>query len=200
MSSLLEGLMGQLGGDALKGLSRQLGTDQKQTQAGVAAALPMLMGALARNAQSNDGAANLGAALERDHDGSILDNVSGFLGQGDTSPGMGILKHVLGGKQQRVEKGLSQSTGLSGDSAGKMLAMLAPMVLGALGKAKKQNKMDTSQLTSMLGRERETFEKKAPRELGVVNALLDSDGDGDVDLGDILKGGGGLLGKLFGNK
>lgn len=111
MSSILEGLMGQLGGGALDGLSKQLGADRNQTQAGISAALPLLMGALARNAKGGDGADKLGAALDRDHDGSILEDVAGFMGKGDTSPGAGILKHVLGGRQSRVQNGLAQTTG-----------------------------------------------------------------------------------------
>jgi len=198
MSSLLEGLMGQLGGGTIENLGRQLGTDRNQTQNGLAAALPLLMGALSRNTQDKSGADALGAALDRDHDGSILDNVTDFIGKGDTSTGAGILKHVLGGKQSRVENGIAKSTGMSGAASGKMLAMLAPLVLGALGKAKRQGNMDASQLTGLLGRERETVERKAPQELGVLNTLLDSDGDGDVDLGDIVKRGGGLLGKFLG--
>jgi hypothetical protein len=197
MSSILEGLMGQLEGSALEGLSRQLGADRKQTQAGVAAALPMLLGALSRNSQDSSGAESLGAALDRDHDGSILDNVGGFLGQGDTSVGAGILKHVLGSKRNRVASGVSQTSGLDSASAAKMLALLAPVVLGSLGKAKRQGNMNSSALAGMLGQERQDLETKAPAEFGIMNKLLDADGDGDIDLGDLAKGAG-LLGKLFG--
>lgn len=200
MSSLLESLTSQLGGGALEGLSRQLGTDRKQTESGMAAALPLLLGALSRNSQSNEGAQALNSALDRDHDGSILSDVAGFISGGDTSVGAGILKHVLGGKQNRVQNGLAQTSGMSSDSAGKMLTMLAPMVLGALGQAKRQNNLDASGLAGLLGQERQTAEKKSSQGANVMSMLLDTDGDGDVDLSDIAKHGGGFLGKLFGNK
>lgn len=198
MASTLETLMNQLSGSSLQNLSSQLGADPNQTQSGVAAALPLLLGALTRNSQSSSGADALNNALDRDHDGSILNDVVGFLNQGDTSTGTGILKHVLGAKQSRVENGLSQGTGLSGESAGKLLALLAPLVLGALGKTKREKAMDAPALAGYLGNEREAVEKRAPQQMGVLNMLLDSDGDGDVDLSDIAKQGGGLLGKLFG--
>ncbi len=189
--------MGQLGGGALAGLSRQLGTDTKQTQAGIAAALPMLLGALSRNSESGAGASALSAALDRDHDGGILNDPAGFLGQGDTAPGAGILKHLFADKQTRVANGLSQATGMDGAAAGKLLALLAPMVLGALGRAKRQGNLDPAQLSSYLGKERQAVEKAAPQQLGALNRMLDADGDGDVDLSDLLKQGS-LLGKLFG--
>ncbi len=36
--------------------------------------------------------------------------------------------------------------------------------------------------------------------MGALGRLLDADGDGDVDAGDIARHGFGLLGRLFGGK
>ena len=94
MASVLDGLMQQLDGDTMRQLSQQLGTDESTTTSAVGAALPVLMGALAKNASSTDGAAALAGALDRDHDGSMLGDIAGMLGGG---AGAGILKHVLGG-------------------------------------------------------------------------------------------------------
>lgn len=82
MASLLDGLMQQLGSDTIAKLGQQLGADSATTQQAVGAALPAILGALAKNAQSPDGAAALAGALEKDHDGSVLDNVSSVLGAG----------------------------------------------------------------------------------------------------------------------
>ena len=194
MVGILDSLMGQLGGSPLKNLSQQIGADEKTTQGAIGAALPLLLGALARNAQDGKGASALSGALERDHDGGILDNLGGFFGGGDTSPGQGILKHVLGGKQPAVETGVAHASGLDTDSAGKLLAMLAPMVMGALGKAKRESGLDAGALAGMLSNERQAIERRAPQQMGMLGKLLDADGDGDVDLGDGIK----ALGKLFG--
>jgi hypothetical protein len=200
MASLLSNLMNQMSGTHLDQLSQQLGVDRKQAQTGIAAALPMLLSALSRNTTTTEGAQALNAALDRDHDGSILGNLGGFLSQGDANPGAAILKHVLGGKQTQVQSGLSRATGMNAASTGKLLAMLAPVVLGALGQAKRQNNLDASQLAGVLGQERDHLAQQAPKQFGALNSLLDADGDGDVDLSDLVKGGGGLLGKLFGNR
>jgi len=71
------------------------------------------------------------------------------------------------------------------------------MLMGALGKEQRQSNLDSSALAGLLGQERKTIEKKAPA-AGALSALLDTDGDGDVDLGDLAKTGLGTLGKLFG--
>ena len=63
------------------------------------------------NTNSADGAASLERALgSSDHDGSLLDNLSGFFKQGDSGLGNGILKHMLGGKRGGVGSGGSPAT------------------------------------------------------------------------------------------
>lgn len=196
---IMDLLQQQLGGDAVKEMSRQVGADERATQNVLGAALPMLMGALARNAQSG-GAQSLLGALQRDHDGSVLDDVMGYLGKSDGADGSAILGHVLGAKQGRVEQGLAKTSGLDMGQVSKLLAMAAPLVLGALGKQQQQRGMDADGLSALLGGERQTLEQKAPAEMGLLGSLLDSDGDGDVDMQDIAKKGLGMLGGLFGNK
>jgi len=200
MASLLETLTQQLGGGALKEISGQLGADEKTTGNAMAAALPMLLGALSRNSSNDQGSQALQSALEKDHDGSILDNLSGFLKNPDQGAGDGILRHVLGDRRQAVEKGLSKSTGMGSASVAKLLTTLAPVVMGTLGRTARQSGMNASALSNLLGQERKEMESKAPTEMGVLNLLLDADGDGDVDLSDVAKKGFGMLGKLFGKR
>jgi hypothetical protein len=187
----------QLGGGALEKISRQLGTDEQTAGNATAAGVSALIGALSKNAGKADGATALDSALSKDHDGSVLDNLTGFLDNPDTGTGQGILNHVLGGRQRQVQSGLSQATGLDSDGAGKLLSMLAPVVMGALGKAKQQGNLDASGVSSLLGEQREQIARREPEAMGMLDRLLDSDGDGDFDLGDAAKHGMGLLGKFF---
>ncbi len=189
MASLLDGLMQQLGGDTMRQLSAQLGADPATTQKAVSAALPTLLGALAKNAQSPDGAAALAGALDRDHDGSALNDIAATLGAGG---GAGILKHVLGGRQGAVQQGVGAAAGLSGPQAGQLLAMLAPLVMGALGSAKRSSGLDAGGLAAMLGQERSALGSGGGG-LGGLMKLIDQDGDGSV-IDDL----GGMLGKMMG--
>jgi hypothetical protein len=197
MASILETLTRQMGGDTLRQISGMLGADEQKTENATGAALSALVGALSRNASRPEGAEALAQAVERDHDGSLLDDLSGFLGQAQQGPGDGILRHVLGGKRENVETGISRSTGLDKDAVSKLLVTLAPMVLGALGKMKRQQGLDASGLASQLGQERRQLEQAQPAAMGMLGRLLDTDHDGDLDLSDLAKHGSGLLGKLF---
>lgn len=189
--SMLDLLQQRLGGDAVQQISRQLGTDHGTTQTAIAAALPMLFGALARNAQNPQGAGALANALQQDHDGSILDDVVGYLGGGQSADGNAILGHVLGARQQTVQQGLGQATGLDASKAGMLLSMLAPLVMGALGKTARERGLDPGGLAGMLGGEQQRAVQAAPGGvMGVLGKLLDRDGDGSVmdDIGGLLKG------------
>ncbi|RLT37174.1 MAG: DUF937 domain-containing protein [Chloroflexi bacterium] len=195
MSSDIAGmLIGMLGSGELDKLGSQLGTDSTSTQKAVGAAVPLLLSALGKNAASPQGAEALLGALSRDHDGSVLNNVGAALGSGALGKdGAAILGHVLGNKQGAVAAGIGQASGLSADTSGQLLAMLAPLVMGGLGKTQRQSGLDAAGLASMLGGQRE----QANAGLGGLAGLLDRDGDGDAT-NDIMKIGGKLLGGLFG--
>ena len=194
--SIFDMLQGQLGGQALDMIGSQLGADRSTVERAVPAALGSLMTGLARNAQSPDGASSLASALSRDHDGSVLDNLSGVLSAPERTSGAGILGHVFGARQGAVESALGQSTGLDSAAIGKLLAMLAPLVMGALGKKQSQSGLRPSDLGSLLQREHQTARKQAP-DLGMLGSLLDADGDGDIK-DDVAKLGGSLLKNLLG--
>jgi hypothetical protein len=198
MSSILDQVLDQLGGDKMKSLSGMLGADPEQTQSATGAAVTALLGGLSRNASSTEGAQALSNALAKDHDGSILDSLQSGLGGLKEGSGDGILRHILGSKRGRVESGVSQASGLNKDATSQLLAMIAPVVLGVLSKQQKQHGADANGLAGMLTGERQQLEKKDPGVAGIVGRLLDTDGDGDMDLSDALQHGKGLLGKFLG--
>jgi len=193
--SLLEILQQRLGGQAVEQISRKLGSDPGTTGNAIDAALPLLLAAVARNASNGAQAKSLDTAVSQDHDGSVLDDVPGYLNRAETGPGAGILRHVLGGNQPTVEHGLSQTTGLDAGKAGQLLIMLAPLVMGALGRAKQERGLDAGGLSNLLAGERENLNQSAPGVMGMLGRFLDRDGDGSV-IDDV----GGMLGKTFGSK
>jgi len=144
--------------------------------------------------------------------GSALDAIGGRLGAdratseravpaalGTQGPGEGILRHVLGGRRASVEAGLGRATGLDAGSVGQLLAMLAPIVMGALGRERRRRGFDAGALAAMLGGERKTVERRAPVDLGAIRGLLDQDGDGQI-ADDVAKLGGGLLESFLGRR
>lgn len=207
-TSLTDELLSQLQGAPLQQIASQLGTNPSQAQSAVAAALPMLLGALGRNAAQPQGAADLFGALQRDHVGraagggglgDLLGSVLGGMGgggaggAGGAADGASILGHIFGGNQQRAEAGLGQATGL-GANAGQLLQILAPIVMAFLAQRTQAGGMDAGGLGAVLGREHAQMRQQGGVGGDLLGSLLDQDGDGQVGLGDLIKIGGGLLG------
>lgn len=199
--SLTDELFSQLQGAPLQQLSQQLGAGQTQTAGAISAALPLLMGALGKNAAEPQGAEALFGALQRDHAGLDLGSVLGaVLGSGNAptqNDGAAILGHIFGGSQPRAEASLGQATGLGSDKAGMLMKILAPIVLSFLAQrflGQGQGNAGASGLSQVLGQERQVVQQQGGLGGGLLGAVLDQDGDGQLGLGDILKIGGGLLG------
>lgn len=204
--SLTQDLASQLQGAPLQQIAQQLGIDSSQANAAVGAALPLLMGALGRNASQPQGAEALFGALQRDHAGldigSVLGSVLGGGGQGQQ-----ILGHVLGDREPRAQQAVSQATGLGGDKVNMLLRWLAPIVMAYLAKrmfdnrqagaASGGNDASPNVLGQILGREEQQIGQQAGGlGGGVLGAVLDKDGDGDVDLSDLMKVGQSVLGGM----
>lgn len=209
--SMLEELAGALGGDTLGQLAGVLGADNDAVGKGVAAALPAILGGLARNSRQPDGASSIANALGADHDGSILDSLGSIFGgnqwaqQQANRQGERILGHVFGGNRPQVEQQVQQTSGLSSAMVSKLLPLLAPIVMGYIGR-KLAGGGDGNAVAASLQQERAEVQQND----GMFGAILDMlDGDDDngggggglMDVaGDLLQGQAGrmILGKLLG--
>ena len=196
-SDLFGSLMAQLGGGGIDEIAREVGVSGGDVSKVLAGAVPAIMAGLTRNAGSSAGAEALFGALDRDHDGDILDDVLGYLGGGgDAASGAGILGHVLGGRRAGIEQTVSRSSGVDLAAVSRIMAMVAPLVMGALGKAKRQHGFDASGLADALGRQEQTARRTSPSAVDVFSRMLDGDRDGDP-MDDIVTLGSDLLGSLF---
>jgi hypothetical protein len=195
MASILDSLSSHLDPNLLSQLTSRLGSNEGTTSKAIAAAVPLLLGALAKNASDPQGAEQLHQALVRDHDGSVLDQPAQVTDHQSSTDGNAILGHILGDRRPVAEQGIAQASGLDLSKVGPLLSMLAPLVLGALGRARTQQGLDPQGLARVLGQEREELGARAPGVLGAVGRLLDRNHDGSA-LDDVS----GMLGGLFGRR
>ncbi|HEX6278557.1 MAG TPA: DUF937 domain-containing protein [Pyrinomonadaceae bacterium] len=159
MFSLQDLLGSQQGNEALQEISGQVGAEPSIVNTAIQAALPAILGGLANNASSPQGAESLDNALEQDHDGSILGSLGSLgslvLDQSTPTPRQadagGILGHILGGSQGQVAQDVSQKSGLGLGQVAQILMMLAPIVMGYLGQQKRQQNVGADGLGGLLG-------------------------------------------------
>jgi hypothetical protein len=204
-NNLIDLLQGQLSEGLLDQLTQQIGgADKQKTAVAASGIMSTLMGALAKNAAQPEGAQALNNALERDHDGSVLDNLMGIL-SGQAQPqndravnGAGILNHVLGNKQNGAIQMISQMSGLDQSKTGNLMTMLAPIVMGALGKTKREQGLDVSGIASLLSGTVSNQANTNPT-MNMITQFLDKDGDGSI-VDDIAGMGMKILGGFFKKK
>ena len=213
MSTLLDDLNSQIQGPTLSQLSRQVGADEQTTAQAVGMALPMLIGGLANEVETPDGAQSLNRALDEDHDGSLLDNVSslfggsaGATGAADVAVpralnGAGILGHIFGGKREPVQQGIGRATGLSSQQTGRLLMLLAPLVMAYLGRRKRQTA--NNDIGGTLRAERQELERRAPDLGGILGQMFGAGSQGQDRPGiadDLARIAPNVLGSIFGGR
>lgn len=221
MSSITEGLLSQLQGNPLQQISQKLGIDAGTAGTAIAAALPLLIGTLGRNASQPQGASQLFGALQ-DHRGQDISNVLGTV-LGGGGQGSDILGHMFGPRQQLAAQGLGSATGIAPDKAHMLLRWLAPIAMAYIAKRMFDARQGHSagagghgsivaadnqaaspptvdDLGKTLGQEATQIQQQGGIGGGLLGAVLDRNHDGKVDFSDLagMAGNLGGLGSVLG--
>ena len=178
MNAITQIITQQLGGSAAQQIAQRFGISETTANTAIQMAVPLILTALARNASQPQEAQSLHQAIANDHDGSIFDNLTGYLGNPQSANGAGILGHVFGGQQPAVENNLAQATGMDQGSAGGLLETIAPLVMGSLGKAQQENGLDASGLSNFLNVQQQEAQTTAPSAMSMLSSMLDQNKDG----------------------
>ncbi|MBT2620699.1 MULTISPECIES: DUF937 domain-containing protein [Chryseobacterium] len=215
--NLIDLLTGNTSNQVAEQAENKFGISKNQIIALLAVAAPLVISYLRNKSQDSKEAEALNNALDKDHNGSILDDSSQL--EARQAEGGSILSHVFGGDKQNVENQLSQNTGISIDKIGPVLAMLAPLIMGYIGKEKQQNNVGAGGLGDLLGGILGNASNQAQAEQSnplndILGSVLGGGGQSQSSgnplndiLGSVLGGGqqkqqegglGGILGNIFG--
>ena len=147
--SLIDLITGNTGSQVAEKAENKFGIQKNQVIALLAVAAPLIISYLRKKSQDANEAEALSNALDKDHDGSILNDVS--QAEARETEGGSILDHIFGGQKTQVENSLSEQTGISMNKIGPILAMLAPVIMGYIGKEKQFNGVNSGGLGDLLG-------------------------------------------------
>ena len=192
MANFIDEFMGSLGPVVSKQLSKNLGINRKTAAQIIPQVAPLILGGLKKQKDERGGAERVDHILNKYGSASVLDDIGGLFSsksrEESPDPRLGGL---LGESGVNAADTISRQFNLDGNTAMKIIPMLAPVILGALTKKRDQEGAGS----------------------GGIAGLLDQDGDGSIldDVGGFLlsnltasgsgkKGGllGGILGGLFG--
>lgn len=113
-------------------IASKLGVDPDTAAQAVQQGGGAILSGLQKNAATPEGSSAIEAALGK-HTG-IGDHVD--VDQVDTADGEKILQHVFGGREQQVARALTDEPQTAGIDFGKLLPILAPIVMGLIAKNK----------------------------------------------------------------
>ncbi len=181
--NLTDLISGGIGSQATEGISQKLGLDKNQTQWVISAAVPLMMSALNYNAnKSPEKAQGIQQALSSKHNGSIFDSLGSLFSEGPSEDENKIVNHIFGKNTETVKESLSEKSGISIGKIGGILALIAPLVMGYLGKQKQNQESQGSSggLGDLLG-----------NILGGASSKSNSGGFGGIGdlIGSVLGGG-----------
>ena len=176
-------LQNQLNDNLLTKISGLLGENKSGVTAAVGSALPsMLLGLMQKGSEPNGAASLIKVLQEGKHDGGILDNLGSVLGGGSTttdfvSSGKNLFGSLFGDKAGGITDIIASASGISKNAGSSLLGILAPIVMGFLGKTlKAQGGLNPAGLTNLLLGQKEFIKSALPSGLtqlmGVTN--LDS--------------------------
>jgi hypothetical protein len=194
MSGLVDDILSHLNDAQVSAIAGQLGTDPAQARNAIEHALPLIVGHMAQNASTPQGADALNNALGEHAGFKISDVLSGMLNGSGNSQGIGgaILGHIFGGNQNAANQGLGQVTGLGPQNSGQLMAILAPIVMTALANRAQTQGASAGGVGGMLAQEAQQIQQRGGVAGGLLNAVLNH-GGGNMDLSNVL---GGVLGSF----
>ena len=191
MASILDFLDTEKGKEFIQKSSEEVNEPQDKVKSALGMALPMIMGAMKKNADSPEGAENLNRELGKEkHDGSILDKIgagglSGIMGEGS-----GILGHVLGGSQSKIASAVGSAIGMDASKVSKLLQMAAPVIMGILGKQKRKDNINSGGgISDLVG---SVLGTNSSHDQSMLETFMDSEKGGKI--------ASDVAGKIFGNK
>jgi outer membrane protein OmpA-like peptidoglycan-associated protein len=158
--------------DTMGRLSGFLGENKPGVAAAVGGALSALLLGLMRKSAEPGGSEQLLQALkEGEHDGRILNDLGGLLAGGPVttalaSSGKAVLDSLFAGKATGVADMVASAGGIAKTAGFSLLSILAPIVMGALGKTlQTQSALNPASLAFLLNGQRDFIKSHLPEGL-----------------------------------
>jgi len=164
--------------DMVGRIAAALGLNRSDAQSGVSAAVPALLAALSGLADKPGGAQSLVNTIKQQS--GVADNFASMIGGSNQASfidrGSSLLTSLLGSHDASSLAGaVGRFAGLGQTKATSLLGMLAPLVMGLIGKQIGTRGIDVGSLTSLLASQRDQIAQSLPAGMG---QMLESAGIG----------------------
>ncbi len=175
-TNLVSYMMQFLTPDMIGRIAGALGLNRNDAQSGVSAVVPALLAAFGGLADKPGGAQSLVNTIKQQS--GVLDNFASMIGGNNQSSfierGSSLLTSLLGSHDQAALTGaVARFAGLGQNKATSLLGMLAPAVMGLIGRQIGTRGVDVGSLTGLLASQKEQIAQALPNGM---SELLDRAG------------------------
>ena len=165
--SLLSAAKAYLTPDVVRNASVMTGESETATRQAMQSGVASVFAGVTNMVSTSEGASTLGNLIRKPAFGKVLNNVSSSFGGGsETSSlmdsGHNLLGTIFGNHTSGVADLLASPSGISSSSSGTLLAMIAPLAIGVLGKHAAARGLNPTGLASSLMEQRDEFSAAAP--------------------------------------
>jgi OmpA-OmpF porin, OOP family len=171
--SLLSAAKAYLTPDVVRNASVMTGEPEAATRQAMQGGVASVFAGLTNMVSTSEGASTLGNLVRKPDFGKLLNNISSsFSGGSETSSlmdsGHNLLGKIFGDHTSGVTDLLASFSGISSSSSGKLMAMLAPLALGVLGKHAAARGLNATGLANSLIGQKDEFAAAAPAGLSTL--------------------------------
>jgi hypothetical protein len=178
MANIVSLIMQYLTPDMIGRIANALGLDRNTAQTSISASIPALLAAFSGAAMQPGGAQRLADAANQQ--AGTLDSLANMTSRQDgfADKGSHMLASLLGGGQQNMlTSAISNFAGIGQGASGSLLGMLAPIVMGVIGKQLGSGGVDSSSVANLLAGQKDNIAAALPsglRDQLRGSGLLDS--------------------------
>jgi hypothetical protein len=194
MPGLLEALFGQ-DAETVEQVKKHTGNDRQRAEQAYGAAVGTILRGIEKKSETKEGAESIWDMLRKQvEQGNVPAEAPSSSGGGggvqvrdmDPKAANDMLKVIFGEDAPNVEGAYGKVITLDPETSRKVFAKVLPAVLGGVfGEAERAPEESPKALPKVASQARKEIEQRQPKAKGVFDAILDRDGDGDVDLNDL---------------
>ena len=171
--SLLEAVRSRLTSDVVHNASSTIGEPESSTRQALHSAAPSVLGGLSRMASSSDGATSLVNMVREGGYDSAVSNPSELFSGGVATTrmmtlGQQLTSRIFGSKTAGVSDVIARSSGISANSATKILSLVTPLITGVLSRQVASEGLNPTGLSNLFTEQKDEIAGAAPAGLSHV--------------------------------
>lgn len=187
-TNLIETVSSYITPDIINKASAFLHESPSNTSMAMSGIVPTLLGSVTNMASSPGGATQLAGLLGSagQYEG-LLSGLSNYFTGGSSTTGLihqgeAMLDTLFGGRLGSITSAISSFSGVGGGSAASLMAMAAPLIMGAISRLRSTQNLSPTQLASLLSSQKSTVATAMPAGLRHLTTDYDVQGLRSVTL------------------